>query len=100
VHRAVFFFQYLIMLGFWGEAVAATDPAWAVNVGGGAYTGVDGTVYEAESSVQGGNVGEIAAAGSTQDAYLYQSYLRPYVSLRRTEGNGSRRAAVRHPCGG
>jgi beta-glucanase (GH16 family) len=88
VHRAVFFFQYLIMLGFWGEAVAATDPAWAVNVGGGAYTGVDGTVYEAESSVQGGNVGEIAAAGSTQDAYLYQSYREGDISIARALANG------------
>ena len=32
---------------------------WAVNVGGPAYTGADGTVYLADESINGGNIGRL-----------------------------------------
>ena len=32
---------------------------WAVNVGGPAYTGADGTVYLADESISGGDIGQL-----------------------------------------
>ena len=51
-----------------------TDVVWAVNVGGPAYTAVDGTIYEAESSVAGGETGTLAVVKGSQDAPLYEQY--------------------------
>ena len=50
------------------------DLVWAVNVGGPAYEGMDGTQYEAEGSVQGGTLGQIETVKGSQDPFLYQSY--------------------------
>jgi beta-glucanase (GH16 family) len=56
-------------------ADAASDLVWAVNVGGPAYGGVDGTLYEAEGSIQGGTVGQMeAVVKGSQDPALYQAY--------------------------
>ena len=56
------------------EAVAETDLVWAVNVGGAAYEGMDGTPYAAEESVTGGKVGTLEIVKGSQDAFLYKSY--------------------------
>ncbi|MEM7437927.1 MAG: family 16 glycosylhydrolase [Myxococcota bacterium] len=57
------------------EAVSGEDPTvWAVNVGGPAYRGIDGTQYEAESSVTGGTVGKLDTVKGSQDALLYKTY--------------------------
>lgn len=50
------------------------DLVWAVNVGGPAYEGIDGTRYEAEGSIQGGTVGQMETVKGSQDPVLYQSY--------------------------
>jgi len=52
----------------------ATDLVWAVNVGGPAYIGIDGTDYVPEESVSGGEVGSIETVKGSQDAFLYRSY--------------------------
>ena len=53
------------------QDVANGNVVWAVNVGGAAYEGVDGTVYEAESSVRGGEVGTLEKVkGSNIDLNL------------------------------
>jgi beta-glucanase (GH16 family) len=51
-----------------------TDLAWAVNVGGPAYEGVDGTHYEAEASISGGEAGRMATVKGSQDPDLYRTY--------------------------
>ena len=51
-----------------------TDLVWAVNVGGPAYEGIDGTAYEAESSITGGETGRIETIKGSQDPTLYQTY--------------------------
>ena len=56
------------------EPVAETDLVWAINVGGPAYTGIDGTEYVAEESVSGGETGEIEQVKGSQDPFLYQTY--------------------------
>ena len=52
----------------------ASDLVWAVNVGGPAFTGMDGTPYAAEESVIGGEVGTMETVKGSQDAFLYESY--------------------------
>jgi len=52
----------------------ASDLVWAVNVGGPAFTGMDGTPYAAEESVTGGEVGTMETVKGSQDAFLYESY--------------------------
>jgi beta-glucanase (GH16 family) len=58
----------------------ATDPEagavfeWAVNVGGPAYTGVDGVVYAVEEHVSGGEKGRLENVQGTQDEPLYHTY--------------------------
>jgi beta-glucanase (GH16 family) len=47
---------------------------WAVNVGGPAYEGIDGTMYEAEASVSGGSVAYMNTVKGSQDPFLYKTY--------------------------
>lgn len=51
-----------------------SDLAWAVNVGGPLYKGVDGTDYAAETSVTGGKIGQIEVVRGADDEVLYQTY--------------------------
>ncbi len=62
--------------------------AWAVNVGGAAYTAVDGTRYEAENSVSGGEPGELAAVKGSQDPALYHGYREGGITVERAIANG------------
>lgn len=57
----------------WGGGFDA-DTEWAVNVGGPAYTALDDTVYAAEESITGGNVGRLNGVTGSQDPFLYQTY--------------------------
>ncbi|MDJ0910000.1 MAG: family 16 glycosylhydrolase [Woeseiaceae bacterium] len=66
-----------------------TDLVWAVNVGGPAYDGVDGTSYEAESSVSGGTIGEMEQVKGSQDPTLYQTYREGDIRVARAIENGS-----------
>ena len=68
--------------------VAATDLVWAVNVGGPAYEGIDGTKYEAEVSIQGGTVGKMEQVKGSQDAFLYQSYRTGDIVVTHPIANG------------
>ncbi len=67
------------------------DPVfeWAVNVGGPAYTGVDGVVYAAEERVSGGSKGTLEQVLGSQDEPLYQSYRSGDVRLDMPVANGT-----------
>ena len=64
------------------------DVVWAVNVGGPAYTAVDGTAYAAETSVSGGVVGRLAAVQGSQDPTLYQSFREGAVEVAQPVDDG------------
>lgn len=61
---------------------------WAVNVGGGAYTGIDGTEYNAEEFVTGGEVGKLEEVLGSQDPALYQDYREGDIYVDRSLANG------------
>ena len=65
-----------------------TDLVWAVNVGGPAYLGIDGTRYEAESSISGGTVGQLDVVKGSQDPALYQTYREGDIRVTRSLANG------------
>lgn len=74
------------------EASATPNHAnvvWAVNVAGPAYRGVDGTAYEAESSVTGGRTGTLDVVKGSQDAPLYATYRAGDVRIDRALPNGT-----------
>jgi beta-glucanase (GH16 family) len=71
------------------QDVANGNVVWAVNVGGAAYEGVDGTVYEAESSVRGGEVGTLEKVKGSQDEALYYSYREGDIKIARELANGT-----------
>lgn len=67
---------------------ANAPSGWAVNVGGPAYTGVDGTAYLADESIKGGNVGRIESVQGSQDEFLYQSYREGEIDVGHPIANG------------
>jgi beta-glucanase (GH16 family) len=67
---------------------AETDLVWAVNVGGLAYEGLDGTRYEAEASISGGETGRIESIKGSQDPVLYQTYRAGDVRVDHPVANG------------
>ncbi|MEM7136974.1 MAG: family 16 glycosylhydrolase [Myxococcota bacterium] len=70
--------------------MSGEDPTvWAVNVGGPAYRGIDGTEYEAESSVTGGTVGSLDTVKGSQDPVLYETYRSGDVHIDRPIANGT-----------
>jgi hypothetical protein len=77
-----------LLLGF-QAAHASSIPVWAVNIGGGAYEAMDGTVYEDEHSLTGGEIGAIEKVKGTQDPFLYQSYRAGDIEIARSIANGS-----------
>jgi beta-glucanase (GH16 family) len=62
---------------------------WAVNVGGPAYRAVDGTRYEAESAVSGGQVRALKTVKGSQDARLYRSYRVGDIKVAKAIPNGT-----------
>jgi beta-glucanase (GH16 family) len=62
---------------------------WAVNVGGLAYTGADGTEYLAEESVSGGSIGRMEAVKGSQDEFLYLSYRAGDIEVAHPIANGT-----------
>ena len=64
------------------------DFVWAMNVGGPAYTGVDGVRYVAEEFVSGGDVGRIETVKGSQDEPLYLSYRAGDVRIDKPVANG------------
>lgn len=69
-------------------APADADVAWAVNVGGPAYAGLDGTRYEAEASVSGGQTGRMETVKGSQDPALYRTYRIGDVRVDHPIANG------------
>jgi len=67
---------------------AGTDLVWAMNVGGPAYEGIDGTQYRAEESISGGTVGTMETVKGSQDAFLYKSFREGGVEVTRPLENG------------
>jgi len=66
-----------------------SDLVWAVNIGGPAYSGIDGTAYEAEDFVSGGEVGRMETVKGSQDAFLYKTYREGDVEIARPVANGN-----------
>ena len=62
---------------------------WAVNVGGPAYTAVDGTRFVAEEHVTGGDTGSIPEVKGASDVELYGSYRRGDVKIAYPIADGS-----------
>ena len=86
--RTVAFGLCLVILGC-GAQENETDLVWAVNVGGPAYEGIDGTQYKAEESISGGTVGQMETVKGSQDAFLYQSYREGDVEIAHSIADGT-----------
>jgi beta-glucanase (GH16 family) len=71
------------------ETGPVSDLVWAVNVGGPAYTAVDGTEFVAEESVSGGEVGLMSGVKGSSDVALYQSYRRGDVEIAHPMADGT-----------
>ncbi|MGI9238835.1 MAG: family 16 glycosylhydrolase, partial [Woeseiaceae bacterium] len=67
---------------------ASTDLVWAINVGGPAFKGIDGTHYRAEESISGGAVGTMETVKGSQDAFLYKSFREGDIVVTRPLENG------------
>jgi beta-glucanase (GH16 family) len=65
------------------------EPAWAVNIGGPAYTAVDGTEFAAEESVSGGRTAAMDIVIGSQDPQLYRAYRSGDVRIARPLADGS-----------
>ena len=87
VHPQYLFLLFLFLAGC-GREPPATDLVWAVNVGGPAYTGIDGTRYEAENSIDGGQVEQLKTVLGSQDAPLYFDYREGDVQIARKLASG------------
>ena len=61
---------------------------WAVNVGGPAYSGVDGVAYAADEYVSGGETGSLEKVLGSQDEQLYLSYRIGDVRVDKPLPNG------------
>jgi beta-glucanase (GH16 family) len=72
-----------------GPETPETDLVWAVNVGGPAYEGLDGTRYEAEALVSGGAVGQMVTVKGSQDPLLYTTYRLGDVRIDHPIANGT-----------
>ncbi|MGB5257825.1 MAG: family 16 glycosylhydrolase [Woeseiaceae bacterium] len=71
------------------DAEAGTDLVWAINVGGPAFTGIDGTEYAPEESVSGGEIGSMETVKGSQDAFLYKSYREGDIRIAHPIANGT-----------
>ncbi|MEM8681992.1 MAG: family 16 glycosylhydrolase [Pseudomonadota bacterium] len=56
------------------QYAAAAETVWAVNVGGPAYTGIDGTVYEEDVPAHGGTTRGMSTVKGSQDPLLYRDF--------------------------
>lgn len=79
----------LLPLASCGAAPHETDLVWAVNIGGASYQGIEGTRYEAESSVSGGSVGTMEVVKGSQDAELYRTFRTGDFKVARDIANGT-----------
>jgi beta-glucanase (GH16 family) len=68
---------------------ANTDVTLAINVGGPAYEGIDGTQYGAETSVTGGAPGRMETVKGSQDPVLYTTYRVGDIRVDHPIANGT-----------
>lgn len=68
---------------------AESDLVWAINVGGEAYDGIDGTSFAAEESVTGGVIGTMDLVKGSQDPALYRTYRTGDIRIARSLPNGT-----------
>ena len=61
---------------------------WATNLGGDAYESVDGTLFAAEESVSGGQVGQMDNVKGSQDADLYRQFRYGDFRIQRSLPSG------------
>ncbi len=78
-----------LMLSACAEEDSDAPSGWAVNIGGPAYTALDGTEFVAEQSVSGGELGKIKTVKGSQDAPLYHSYRKGDIRVAHPVDNGS-----------
>lgn len=88
MHRIVVASLCLISLGC-GAKEQSGDLVWAINMGGPAYYGVDGTTYDAETSIRGGTVGAMETVKGSQDATLYETYREGDMAIAHPIASGS-----------
>ncbi len=67
---------------------AASELVWATNVGGAEFTGMDGTDYDAEASITGGEVRTMSVVKGSQDAPLYYEFREGDVRVEHAVPNG------------
>ncbi len=79
----------LLLLGSCGSTRSGADPVWAINVGGPSYLGIDGTAYEVEASVSGGELSMMESVKGSQDAELYRTYRNGDIEVAREIANGT-----------
>lgn len=77
-----------LLLSGCGPSEAGQDFAWAINVGGEAFTTADGTAFAAEASVSGGEIGSIDTIKGSQDTVLYESFRAGDVEINHPLPNG------------
>ncbi len=88
LRKAILITLTSILVGGCTAADTGLEPAWAINVGGPAYTGVDGTRFEAERFVKGGVIGTLDEVLGSQDPTLYRSYRAGDIRIERALANG------------
>ncbi|MGB5689691.1 MAG: family 16 glycosylhydrolase [Woeseiaceae bacterium] len=87
IRRQYVFLVLLVLVGC-GPEPPATDLVWAVNVGGPAYIGADGTRYEADNGIQGGRVEQLKTVLGSQDAPLYFDFREGGIEIAREIDSG------------
>ena len=87
--KAVLILATALVLSGCAEEDADAISEWAVNIGGPAYTAVDGTAFVAERSVSGGKVATMHAVIGSQDATLYHTYREGDIRIAQLLENGS-----------
>jgi beta-glucanase (GH16 family) len=86
--KAILLMTAISMLSGCVEDSADAVSQWAINVGGPAYTGVDGVRYAAEEFVSGGDTGSLEQVLGSQDELLYLSYRVGDIRIDRPFANG------------
>ena len=69
-------------------ATPESELVWAVNVGGSAYTGSDGTEFAAESSIAGGALRRLDTIKGSQDPGLYRDFREGDIRVDHAVPNG------------
>ena len=77
------------LLASCGAADSEPPGSWAVNVGGPAHSGIEGTEYGAEQGVSGGIIGRMETVKGSQDPELYRTYRRGDIEVSLPIANGS-----------